>query len=404
MAELSTAGKLKCANAHNFSKDRILLPTLTSNGPRTRAMASNQQQACLTTIATSIALIDQFQKSLTTTPVTQIEGTENATDHPSPLLLLKAAAESLKSTTTKLSLLTITPPFTGSAVTSLLKPLNDSILPSLLTATLLVTSSLYPESFAAETTRLTRATLTEIGSLVGLVNQRAQDGKPKSDVGAASKQNITEATGKVWESCDALVQFANGGVPGFVVNKAEQWLALMKDAVQELQEWDPEEDVDEDIFGEVESDGDEQKEETKGSEEATIAAGVKDQALKVLSRIPQSIHVVVKQRLAKLPTTDKSQIEPRHKKTLDKIVKDVRQISECIDESAEAMYMGNPELCLKKAGEARSWTIDVVESVIPPWNQPANEAGGSKEDTFIKRALVWIQQVDPAPASNGKSS
>jgi len=368
-------------------------------------MAADGQQACLSIIATSLALTDQFQKSLHTTPAKQNETTETSTRHPSPLLLLKAAAESLKSTTTKLSLLTITPPFTGTTITSLLKPLNDSILPSLVTATLLVTSDSYPESFAAEATRLTKVTLSEIRSLIELVNHRAQDGKPKSAIDTAQKQYVTEATGRVWESCDAAVEFANNGVPGFVVKKAEQWLALMKDAVQELQEWDPEEDVDEDIFGDAESqEEDDGEDKGKGQDEATIAAGVKDQVLKVLSRIPQSIHVVVKQRLAKMPSTERDQVDSKHKKVLDAIIKDVRQISECIDESAEAMYLGNPELCLKKAGEARALTIDVVEAVVPRWQQPVSGSAESKEDIFIKRALAWIQQVEPGMASNGKLS
>lgn len=359
-------------------------------------MAMSNKQNCLTVIATSIALCDQFQKSLQTPVAASTSSSANAPNSPSPLPLLKAAAESLKSTTTRLSLLTITPPFTSTAVVSLLKPLNDSIFPSLVTATLLVTSDSYPESFVTETTRLTKFALTEIKALLDLVNERAQHGKPEAEIAADLKQNITEATGRVWEKCDSIVHFATNGVAGFILARAEQWLALMKDAVQELQEWDPEEDVDEDVFGIESHDNDDVvKENGKGQDEAVIAAGVKDQVLKVLSRIPQSVHVVLKQRLAKLPADCGLEADRRHRQTLDKMIRNLRQISESIDESAEAMYLGNPELCLKKAGEARALTIDVVESVIAPWEASLNGAKKSKEDTFIKRALVWIEQVDP---------
>ena len=369
-------------------------------------MAATAQPGCAIVLATSLALIEQFRKSLVPSAIPQDAQDEHNT---SPLLLFKAAAESLKHTTTKLSLLSITPPFTGSAVVSLLKPLNDSILPSLVTAALLVTSNIFPESFAAEANRIAESILIELKLLLELVEKRAKDGKPKSGLGKDEKQAITEATGRVWEHCDGVIKFSTDGVPGFTVRKAEQWLGLMKDAVQELQEWDPEEDVDEDIFGDVGSDEDDPSTNTdkeKDQDQVTIAAGVKDQALKVLSRIPQSIHVVIKQRLAKIPTemtSGEKNISSEHKRTLDNVIKDTRHISECIDESAEAMYMGDPELCLKKAGEARAITIGVIESVLSPWQLAAAESESTEEDTFIKRALVWIQQVDTSLSSNGNS-
>lgn len=369
-------------------------------------METDSQQDCLLVLRTSLALLDQFHQSLATTNVSRDQA--GASDsHPSPLLLFRAAAEGLKASTTKLSLLTITPPFTGTAVTSLVKPLNDSILPSLVTAALLVTPSAFTDSFAQEATRLAKGTLSELRSLLELVERRAKDGKPKSEPRKEDKQNITEATGRIWESCDAVVKFSSDGVSGFVVKKAEQWLALMKDAVQELQEWDPEEDVDEDIFGDMNSDdedGDKYTDKARDPDQATIAAGVKDQALKVLSRIPQSIHVVVKQRLAKMPVALRSgeqELSSEQKTILNNVLRDARFISEYIDESAEAMYMGDPELCLKKAGEARALTISVVEMAVPPWQPRDARQEETKEDSFIKRALLWIQQVDTSNSKNG---
>jgi len=369
-------------------------------------MTTDSQQDCLLVLRTSLALLDQFHQSLATTNVSRDQA--GASDsHPSPLLLFRAAVEGLKASTTKLSLLTITPPFTGTAVTSLVKPLNDSILPSLVTAALLVTPSTFTDSFAQEATRLAKGTLSELRSLLELVEQRAKDGKPKSEPRKEDKQNITEATGRIWESCDAVVKFSSDGVPGFVVKKAEQWLALMKDAVQELQDWDPEEDVDEDIFGDMGSDdeaGDKFTDKARDPDQATIAAGVKDQALKVLSRIPQSIHVVVKQRLAKMPVALRSgeqELSSEQKTILNNVLRDARSISEYIDESAEAMYMGDPELCLKKAGEARALTISVVEMAVPPWQPRDATQEETKEDGFIKRALLWIQQVDTSNSKNG---
>jgi len=60
------------------------------------------------------------------------------------------------------------------------------------------------------------------------------------------------------------------------------------------------------------------------------------------------------------------------------------------------MYMGDSELCLKKAGEARALTIELVEAALEPWDETRSSSANSEtqEDKFIKRALEWIRQVD----------
>ena len=43
-------------------------------------------------------------------------------------------------------------------------------------------------------------------------------------------------------------------------------------------------------------------------------------------------------------------------------------------------------------------TIEVVESVLHPWDA-ASDSSDSKEDAYVKRALLWIQQVDTSNPS-----
>lgn len=354
---------------------------------------------CLLLLRSSKVLIEQFQKSLASLQHDQA----TSHDQPSPLTLLKAAAQALKSTVTKLSLLAITTPFTPSAICTQLKSLHGTILPPLATSSVLISAEIHPDLFAKDCLNLARATFVETKAFLETIEQRAKAARTQSRVSDDDKQGVMESTGRVWAACDALVKFSEDGVPGFLVKRAEQWLALMKDAVQELQEWDPEELVDDDLFGEGLSDdgsATSPSAEVRDADEVTVAAGVKEQALKVLQRIPQSIHVLIKQRLAQL-----SQIEPttvaRHTKTLDLVLKNVRRISESIDESAEAVYMGNPELCLKKAGEARAIAIDTIQAVVKPW-QGTNDATETKQDIYIQRALTWIQQVDPESVQQTK--
>ena len=351
-------------------------------------------------IATTLALTEQFLTSLA--PDANHTVPETGAEAPSPLVLLDAAAKSLKAQVTKVSLLTINTPFTPSAVATSLQAVNDSVLPSLMTATLLSTPDVFTTSFSKEIKGLTRALLRELLALVRLVEARSKDGRPTAALTEPKKSEVTEATGRVWEACDSLVKLSELGVPGFVARKAKQWLELMKDAVKELQEWDPEEEVDDDLFGDGASDDDEEQPQAvdgnkdTADDRATISAGVKDQALKVLSRIPQSVHVLVKQRLEKFRPTVSAELPVATRKTLEDILSGTRRISDMIDESAEGMYMGDLELCLKKAGEARALTIEIVQAALDPLDKTTSGTALSEtqEDKFIKRALEWIRQVD----------
>lgn len=358
-------------------------------------MSARQQQASLpATLQTSIMLCQRFAASLA--PNSAFETPRSEPSAPSPLVLLHAAVTTLRAQVTKLSLLAITAPFTPSAVITCLLPLNESILTSLVTAALLTTPESFTLAFSTECRALASATLRDMQHLLKLLEVRSQADNPKAEIEESEKRAFTESTGKIWDDCDKLVPLSLEGVPGYVVRKSKQWLELMKDAVKELQEWDPEDEIDDDPLGighsdDEESDGIDDKDAP--NDRAAISAGVKEQALKVLSRIPQSIHVVIKQRLEKCPV-DQS-VGARLTPQLDKILTQTRNISELIDESAEAMYLGDLELCLKKAGEARAFTIEVVKSVIDPFARNTTEtASETREDQYVQRALAWIQQVD----------
>ncbi len=354
-------------------------------------------------VTTTIALIEQFLSNVS--PGASRGATPPTGDSPSPLLLLNASAKTLKAQVTKVSLLTVTAPFTATAVLTCLKPLNDSILPSLVTATLLTTSEAFTPSFSDECHSLTRAALRELLALARLVDARSRDGQPAQELGEAKKKEVAEATGRVWDDCDEIATFSDEGIAGFMVRKAQQWLDLMKDAVKELSDWDPEEEADaDDMFEDAQSDDGsldvpENHEKQNSANRATISGGVRDQALKVLSRIPQSVHVVIKQRLGKLRSLAITSLSSSTKNSLDIMLKRISNISELIDESAEGMYVGDLEACLKKAGEARSETVGIVESALQPFQEINSSVPGGRtqEDKYVERALRWIKQVDTAP-------
>ena len=388
----------------------------------------SHNRTLLVALTTTVALIDQFAASLSQPSVQPEQCSQAPTT--SPLPLLSASATSLKAQSTKLSLLTITPPFTPSAVSTVLSALNSSVLLSLLTAALLVTNeeTKYTASFSAEVRSLVRATLRDLHTLISCVERRSKHGDPKEPIDEQQKSSVTEAVGRVWESCDELVALADGGIGAFVVKRAEMWLGLIKDAVEELQDWDPEEDGVDRLFGEDAL----QNESERGDAGADTGAAekAKASAMKVLTRVPQSIHVVVRQRLRKLKwnlrdvmdlsggkTSDlraPSASEPEEDSLeeqgalVDQVLKELKQVSESVDEMAEALYMGELSTASRLVKEVWKATVNVVEIVKRGRNGQAIQGirdvvegqTETNEDKYIRRAFDWIRLVEPKPLSS----
>jgi hypothetical protein len=380
------------------------------------------------TLTTTLTLIDQFSASLAhSTDQSSVPAEQHLpSSTPSPLALLSASAASLKAQSTRLSLLTLTPPFTQSAVSKILSALNSSVLPSLLTAALLVVNEdrKYTTSFSAEVGSLVKAILRDLHTLISCVEGRSRHAGPEEQPSEQQKHNVTEAVGRVWESCDELVTLADGGIGAFIVKKAEMWLGLIKDAVEELGEWDPEEDGVDGLFGEGALQNDHAGDE---AEEVSAAAEIaKASVMRVLTRVPQSLHVVVKQRLRKWqwespssrdsfggkasetggPSSSDQEYQLLRDQyvTADHVLRGMQEVSETVDEMAEALYTGQ----LRRSGELVNdvWkaTVDVVAAVRNPNDYHTTHGGGADiteerkeaiEDKYIRRAFDWIKLVEP---------
>ena len=265
--------------------------------------------------------------------------------------------------------------------------------------------------FAKEVRSCVKACLKELGGLCGLVLARSQDGDREKLVGEKEKSGITEVTGRVWESCDGLVALAEGGVGAFVGKRAEMWLGLIRDAVEEIMGWDPEEDEDEDdVFGDEglsvdgsERDGKHGEEDVADLEEQhKVKAEMKREALRVLERVPQSVHVVVKQRLQK--NVPEAPLSKDVCVRIDRIITHVKGVSQMLDATAEALYSGDRALCTGRVHSVWDKTVLLVKTAEPPWGAEVPQ-GRTKEDKYLGRALEWIRQVEPPrkrPDESGK--
>jgi hypothetical protein len=377
--------------AQNFSQ----IPANNHRGRTTPFKMSKQLSALL---STTLILIDQFQETISSSARTDQPSSKDAQALP----LLSASSAGLKAQVTKLSLLTITSPFTHSAVTGVLRACNDSVLPSLVTAAMLVTPADYTKAFQAEVLILVRAALSDFRALVVLVkevdekkeNEKKKDPKKKEgELVQSEKEAVTRATGRVWDACDAVAEVATKGVVGFVMHRVEQWRDLVKDAVQEIEDWDPEEDddfFDDDLMGEDEADKEDEEDEDDEEETAALKE-LKKNTLRFLKPIAQVYSSITTNRLKNAGEAPVSSAGGVAK--LEALMVNLQSIPEQVDEAAGALYEANMAKSAKFLKKTQKHAAQAVESVVLPWNEVA--AGGQQVmDKFSIWSSAWFKVMD----------
>lgn len=354
-----------------------------------------------TLLSTTLALIDQFQETVSSSARIDQPSSQDAQALP----LLSASSATLKAQVTRLSLLTITSPFTHSAVTGVLRACNDSALPSLVTAAMLVTPADYTKAFQAEVYLLVRAALSEYRALVVLVKdvfekkeiEKVETPKKKErELVKSEKEAVTRATGRVWDSCDAVAEVATKGVVGFVMHRVEQWRDLVRDAVQEIEDWDPEEDDDffDDLMGEEDQedhDDDDDDEDEDDEEENAALKELKKNTLRFLKPIAQVYPSIATHRLKNVGETPLSSAGGVAK--LETLMLNLQSIPEHLDEAAGALYEANMAKSAKFLKKTQKHAAEAVKSVASPWNDV--EAGDKQvTDKFSIWLSAWFKVMD----------
>ncbi|OJJ95695.1 hypothetical protein ASPACDRAFT_126492 [Aspergillus aculeatus ATCC 16872] len=348
------------------------------------------------TLTTTLTLLDQFQTAITTSNASSPSPTTTTTETiitKDALPLLSASSLSLKSQITKLSLVSITAPFTPTAAVPILTALNESVLPSLVTAALLITATDHTQAFQTEAHALTRLALTELAVLLKEVQRiasRSDAPSKKGELAQPDKDAVTLAAARAWESCDALVDLAAKGVVGFVVRRVEQWRDLVRDAVGEIEEWDPDEEGDEffdellsDDDGDEEDDAEDTKGEAEDEEESKALHAQKKSTLRVLKPIAQVYPAIVTHRLKK--TADAVAEVGK----LEALMENLRLIPELVDEVAGALYEANPDKSGRFLGQTKDRAVTALELVKLPWQQ--GTTGEEKGDKFTTWVNTWLK-------------
>lgn len=359
-------------------------------------------------IATTATLLDQFQNTLSPASVQSAPSPNKDAD---ALPLLTASATALRAQVTKLSLLAITSPFTPSAVITILRACNESVLPSLLTSALIVTPTEYTKAFHSEIWHLTRAALAEYSSLVQVIKtisekkEKAKEEEPtkkEKDLPQSDKNEVTVATGRVWDACDVLTSTATNGIIEFIARRVEQWRDLVKDAVQELEEWDPAEDDDDffdDIPGDEKDDGDKDEDSDDESDDEENTAALQEQkksTLRFLKPVAQVYPAIVNNRLKKTKTAPLSTTGGISR--LEKLMTHLQRIPDQLDEAAGALYEEDIGRSVKHLQKIRDDASKAVELVTKPWGseeQPNEET----DDKFATWSKTWAKVMDEVSKS-----
>ncbi|KAL9625892.1 MAG: hypothetical protein Q9204_007758 [Flavoplaca sp. TL-2023a] len=196
---------------------------------------------------------------------------------PNALALLHDSISILRAQVTKLSLLLLNKPFTPSAIASVLTSISTECLPGLMTVYEVCSPDTYGKVMQTEVRNQLRDLVSamrhlgdQTASMPDFANMNAPEGPEGSKDLIGRREEILQVTGQVWSVCDRILAIASFGIVGLAMNNAKQWEALIKDAIEELEEWDP--DADDDFDMDLDS-----EHEEKSSGEKVSGSAVKDE-------------------------------------------------------------------------------------------------------------------------------
>ena len=352
-------------------------------------------------VASTLALLSTFQSTLTSTPQ-DVSQPLYIAKSPNPLRLVSDASSLLRAQTTKLSLLILNKPFTPSAITFILKNLSAECLPALMTALELCSTSRYTvflrDHLRANVLRVMREMATLLGTIPLSDGQEPGIGKD------AEGRDTLPSTGVIWEICDTLAAIAANGLIELAAKKADAYHALIKDAIAELEEWDPDDEVDDPFGSESSRESEINEKGTAGSSTnaalgkltltppatPTVIRQIYEKALTTLRLVKLLYPALRKRRILGFPSitssTESEQLPtPWQIQWFDGVMKHFRVFSEVADELAGALYSHDEE-ATGALGALGAYARECIEDVGRNWE--------GKEDEFTAWAGKWRGRLD----------
>ncbi|KAF2852757.1 hypothetical protein T440DRAFT_17369 [Plenodomus tracheiphilus IPT5] len=349
------------------------------------------------------ALLTHYQTSLAPSQNIVAETQITAKDLPNPLDVVETTTTLLKSHTTTLSLLLITPPLTPSAVIAKLNDVSSGPLSGML-----ATASYIPKDGESDhlgnimrvevksQVRRLIGTWGDVLSLIPKMAERRQSTKKDLPPTESEKQEVLSATGVVWEACDTLLKLCADGIVGLVVKKAGEHRAVLLDAIEELKEWgeDIDDDDDDDDEAEHSDEDDIFGSSNKLGKDDKELKELLDTSVKKLKMIGMLYQALIKRRLKTYsasppPANDATNgTTTTPSKKLDELMHLMKTIPETVDDLASAFYdldVDETQQTLDKCcAEAKSAATVVRQS----WS--------NTNDEFTAWSAKWVSALDAA--------
>lgn len=354
-------------------------------------MAPTQEMVALANLQTTISnlktLLHRFQIALQSTPEHPL-----IESSPNPLALLSDASQVLKAQTTKLSLLILNKPFTPSAIAFILNSLSNSCLPALMSALELCPAEKYTKLIHQYIRSLVSRILMELLCLLASIPQ------DEHGIETTGARETLASTGVLWAECDKMIALGSGGLTKLAAERIEEYHGLLKDAIAELEEWDPDEESESDTDSLTSSKGNESTRPVDASLESSLqslslspVAALRKRTLTVLRTIRILYPALVKRRILVFPninstTTTETFPTPSHIRDLDTLVDHTKHFTEEADEVAGALYAGDEEAVENRLGILAEMSKTCVEELRIGWS--------GNEDEFSTWAEKWIARLE----------
>ena len=212
------------------------------------------------------------------------------------------------------------------------------------------------------------------------------------------------STGVLWAECDKMVALGSGGLTQLAAERVEEYHGLLKDAIAELEEWDPDEESESDTDSLTSNNGtipgtrvvDNSLEKSLQSLSLSPIAALRTRALSMLRLIRILYPALLKRRILTFPnintTTNAENLPtPLHLRTLDQLIENTRQFTEETDEIAGDLYAGDEKEVENRLMKLANISKICVDRVRTGWS--------GKEDEFTGWAEKWIVRLEEVRAA-----
>ena len=360
-------------------------------------MAPSKETDALVALQVAISNLNALLHSFLTALQSPTLSHSSSEDSLNPLALLSDASQIFKAQITKLSLLLLNKPFTPSAIACILNSLSNSCLPAMMSALEVCSAEKYTELLHHYIqTTLSRVMMELLGLLASI---------PQNEHGIENTRgrDTLASTGVLWAECDKMMALGSGGLTQIAAERVEEYHGLLKDAIAELEEWDPDDESESDTDSLTSNKRtipgtrmvDSSLEKSFQSLSLSPIAALRTRALSMLRLIRILYPALKKRRILTFPninTTTAAQSLPTllHVQTLDQLIKDTRQFTEETDEVAGDLYAGDEKEVEDRLMKLANMAKLSVERVHTGWS--------GKEDEFSGWAEKWIVRLEEVRA------